>query len=174
MGGVVDSAAVVKDHALLKVWLGHVTDVDTVRSVVESEREAAEDLLGEIRYSRRGPRRSSWATPIWSSAAANDRSRARRGTPRAVRRLAGRATARTARMTRNPHAGEPFTDDDATIAAALEDVSVPALLCSLVHMTGDPSWIRGDIRPRSCRRRSTSSAGSPPTSRPTCAAAPCR
>jgi len=49
---------------------------------------------------------------------------------------------------RNPHAGEPFTDDDTTIAAALEDVSVPALLCSLVHMTGDPSWIRGDIRPR--------------------------
>jgi 4-hydroxyacetophenone monooxygenase len=51
-------------------------------------------------------------------------------------------------MTRNPHAGEPFTDDDAAIAAALDDVSVPALLCSLVHMTGDPSWIRGDIRPR--------------------------
>lgn len=43
---------------------------------------------------------------------------------------------------RNPHAGEPFADDDATIAAALEAVSVPALLCSLVHMTGDPSWIR--------------------------------
>src|SRR6478672_2195412 len=42
----------------------------------------------------------------------------------------------------NPHAGEPFSDDDATIAAALEDVSVPALLCSLVHMTGDASWIR--------------------------------
>ena len=48
---------------------------------------------------------------------------------------------------RNPHAGRPFTDDDAAIAAALEDVSVPALLCSLVHMTGDPSWIRGDLRP---------------------------
>ncbi|HEX7096757.1 MAG TPA: NAD(P)/FAD-dependent oxidoreductase [Acidimicrobiales bacterium] len=43
---------------------------------------------------------------------------------------------------RNPHAGEPFTDDDATIAAALEDVCVPALLCSLVHITGDASWIR--------------------------------
>ena len=43
---------------------------------------------------------------------------------------------------RNPHVGEPFTDDDAAIAAALEDVSVPVLLCSLVHMTGDPSWIR--------------------------------
>lgn len=42
---------------------------------------------------------------------------------------------------RNPHAGAPF-DDDATIAAALADVSVPALLLSLVHMTGDPSWIR--------------------------------
>jgi 4-hydroxyacetophenone monooxygenase len=43
---------------------------------------------------------------------------------------------------RNPHAGEPFDDDEATIAAALADVCVPALLCSLVHMTGDPSWIR--------------------------------
>ena len=49
---------------------------------------------------------------------------------------------------RNPHAGEPFTDGDDVVAAALNDVSVPALLCSLVHMTGDPSWIRGDIRPR--------------------------
>ena len=48
---------------------------------------------------------------------------------------------------RNPHAGRPFTDDDAAIAAALEDVSVPALLCSLVHITGDPSWIRCDLRP---------------------------
>jgi 4-hydroxyacetophenone monooxygenase len=50
--------------------------------------------------------------------------------------------------TRNPHAGEPFLDDDEAIAGALEDVSVPALLCSLVHMTGDPSWIRGDVQPR--------------------------
>src|SRR3984885_15969210 len=49
---------------------------------------------------------------------------------------------------RNPHAGQSFEDDDDAIAAALEDVSVPALLCSLVHMTGDPAWIRGDIRPR--------------------------
>ncbi len=49
---------------------------------------------------------------------------------------------------RNPHAGEPFSDGDEVIAAALNDVSVPALLCSLVHMTGDPSWIRGDIKPR--------------------------
>lgn len=49
---------------------------------------------------------------------------------------------------RNPHAGMPFSDDDATIAAALDDVSIPALLCSLVHLTGDPSWIRGDLRPQ--------------------------
>jgi len=41
----------------------------------------------------------------------------------------------------------PITDDDAAIAAALEDVSIPTLLCSMVHLTGDPSWIRSDIRP---------------------------
>ena len=49
---------------------------------------------------------------------------------------------------RNPHAGLPFADDDTAIAAALEDVCVPALMCSMVHMTGDPTWIRGEIRPR--------------------------
>ncbi len=49
---------------------------------------------------------------------------------------------------RNPHAGLPFVDDDTAIAAALEDVCVPALMCSMVHMTGDPTWIRGEIRPR--------------------------
>jgi 4-hydroxyacetophenone monooxygenase len=49
---------------------------------------------------------------------------------------------------RNIHAGAPITDDDAAIAAALADVSVPTLLCSLVHMTGDPSWIRGELRPQ--------------------------
>ena len=45
--------------------------------------------------------------------------------------------------TRNPHAGVPFTDGDEAVEAALAEVNVPALLCSLVHMTGDPSWIRG-------------------------------
>ncbi len=48
---------------------------------------------------------------------------------------------------RNPHAGAPFDDDDVTIARILEDLSIPALMCSMVHITGDPSWIRGDIRP---------------------------
>jgi 4-hydroxyacetophenone monooxygenase len=51
-------------------------------------------------------------------------------------------------MTRNAHAGEPIRDPDSTIATALRDCSVPALLCSLVHMTGEPAWIRGEIRPR--------------------------
>jgi 4-hydroxyacetophenone monooxygenase len=48
---------------------------------------------------------------------------------------------------RNRYAGEQITDDDATIAAALEDVSVPALLMSMVHMTGDPSYLRGEHVP---------------------------
>ena len=48
----------------------------------------------------------------------------------------------------NPHAGRPFTDDDAAIAAALEDVSIPALMCALVHITGDPSWVRSELRPQ--------------------------
>ncbi len=50
--------------------------------------------------------------------------------------------------TRNPHAGLPITDDDATIAAALEDVSIPTLMLSLVHMTGDASLIRGELKPQ--------------------------
>lgn len=42
---------VVKDHALLKLWLGHVSDAETLRAVVDSERRAAEDLVEGIRYS---------------------------------------------------------------------------------------------------------------------------
>jgi 4-hydroxyacetophenone monooxygenase len=48
---------------------------------------------------------------------------------------------------RNRFAGEPFDDGDDVIVRALEDMSVPALLCSLVHMSGDPSWVRGEIQP---------------------------
>lgn len=47
---------------------------------------------------------------------------------------------------RHLHAGQPITADDATIAHALEDVSIPALMCAMVHLTGDPSWIRGDFK----------------------------
>ena len=45
---------------------------------------------------------------------------------------------------RNPHAGQVFTDSDDEIAAALHDVSVPALLMSCVHMTDDEA-VRRDI-----------------------------
>lgn len=45
-------------------------------------------------------------------------------------------------MTRSFHAGSPFDTSDAAIAAALEQVSVPTLLLSLVHITGDPRFIR--------------------------------
>ncbi|MGH9080162.1 MAG: flavin-containing monooxygenase [Acidimicrobiales bacterium] len=40
-----------------------------------------------------------------------------------------------------------ITDDNDAIAAFLEDVSVPALMMSVVHMTGDPSILRRSCRP---------------------------
>ena len=46
-----------------------------------------------------------------------------------------------------PSAVLPITDDDAAIAAALEDLSVPTLLVSLVHLTGDASILAGPLRP---------------------------
>ena len=48
---------------------------------------------------------------------------------------------------RNPHAGQPFTTSDAEIAEALLDVSIPTLMLSLVHMSGDADLIRGVLRP---------------------------
>ena len=43
---------------------------------------------------------------------------------------------------RSRYAGQPFTTPTTEIAAALEEVSVPTLLLSLVHITGDPRFIR--------------------------------
>jgi 4-hydroxyacetophenone monooxygenase len=48
---------------------------------------------------------------------------------------------------RNPHAGQPFTTSDVQIAEALLDVSIPTLMLSLVHMSGDPGLIRGELKP---------------------------
>jgi 4-hydroxyacetophenone monooxygenase len=48
---------------------------------------------------------------------------------------------------RNPHAGEPFETSDSEIADALLDVSIPTLMLSLVHMSGDIEVIRGRLRP---------------------------
>lgn len=50
-------------------------------------------------------------------------------------------------MVRNPHAGQPFTSSDEEIAEALLDVSIPTLILSLVHISGDPSLIRGALKP---------------------------
>ena len=47
---------------------------------------------------------------------------------------------------RSRYAGRRFTTSTADIAAALEDVSIPTLLLSLVHITGDPWFIR-DFKP---------------------------
>jgi 4-hydroxyacetophenone monooxygenase len=48
---------------------------------------------------------------------------------------------------RNQHAGLPFDTPDDEIATALADVSIPTLMLSLVHMSGDPELIRGRLRP---------------------------
>jgi 4-hydroxyacetophenone monooxygenase len=41
----------------------------------------------------------------------------------------------------------PFTSSDAEIAAALEDVSIPALLLSCVHMSGSAALLDGPLKP---------------------------
>jgi 4-hydroxyacetophenone monooxygenase len=43
----------------------------------------------------------------------------------------------------------PVIDDDLTIKAALQEAHVPSLMMALVHLTGDVSILRGDIRPSS-------------------------
>jgi 4-hydroxyacetophenone monooxygenase len=45
------------------------------------------------------------------------------------------------------HPVEPIREDDATIARALESASIPTLMMSLIHVTGDASLLRGPIRP---------------------------
>ncbi|MDY6997538.1 MAG: NAD(P)/FAD-dependent oxidoreductase [Actinomycetota bacterium] len=45
-------------------------------------------------------------------------------------------------MTRTFHSGAPFSTPTSEIAAALEEVSIPTLLLSMVHLTGDPRFIR--------------------------------
>ncbi|MDT5409681.1 MAG: 4-hydroxyacetophenone monooxygenase, partial [Mycobacterium sp.] len=45
-------------------------------------------------------------------------------------------------MVRSRYAGQPFTTSTTDIAAALEQVSIPTLLLSLLHITGDPHFIR--------------------------------
>ena len=40
-----------------------------------------------------------------------------------------------------------ITEPDEFIKTALEEANIPALMVSLVHVTGDMNIIRGDIRP---------------------------
>jgi 4-hydroxyacetophenone monooxygenase len=49
-------------------------------------------------------------------------------------------------MTRRS-AEAPVTEDDAFLAAALQQASVPTLMMSIIHLTGDASLLRGTIRP---------------------------
>lgn len=42
---------------------------------------------------------------------------------------------------------EPITADDATLERALADAHIPSLMVSLVHVTGDVTPLRGEIRP---------------------------
>lgn len=51
---------------------------------------------------------------------------------------------------RMPPEGLPITADDAAIAAALEEASIPVLMLSMLHMTGDASILDGPIRPQGC------------------------
>ena len=45
------------------------------------------------------------------------------------------------------HTIEPIIGDDQTIRDAIESAHLPSLLSALVHITGDPSHIRGPVRP---------------------------
>ncbi len=47
-----------------------------------------------------------------------------------------------------PPADEPIREDDEFIAAALQSASIPALMMSLVHVSGDTGLLDGSIRPR--------------------------
>lgn len=53
-----------------------------------------------------------------------------------------------ARLGRRHLTVEPITADDDTIAAYLQQLSVPALIAAVVQITGDPCWLRGPARPR--------------------------
>lgn len=50
-------------------------------------------------------------------------------------------------MTHSARTRFRITEDDAFIERALQDASIPTLMMSLVHVTGDASLLRGPIRP---------------------------
>ena len=42
---------------------------------------------------------------------------------------------------------QPITEGDDVIKAAIEEAHWPSLIAALVHVTGDPSLVSGDIKP---------------------------
>ncbi|MDZ7782008.1 MAG: NAD(P)/FAD-dependent oxidoreductase [Halioglobus sp.] len=50
-------------------------------------------------------------------------------------------------MTHAGQSGHEIPEDDALIARALEDASIPTLMMSMIHMSGDTSLLDGPIRP---------------------------
>ena len=71
-------------------------------------------------------------------------------TPCVTHAARGASTLTTVNDVRNPHAGEPFTDDDATIAAALEDVGSRAAVLARAH-DGRSVVDPGTVRSGACR-----------------------
>ena len=50
--------------------------------------------------------------------------------------------------TKGPSSVLPIVEDDETLARALADASVPALMMSMIHLSGDASILDGVIRPK--------------------------
>jgi 4-hydroxyacetophenone monooxygenase len=50
-------------------------------------------------------------------------------------------------MPATPQSGFSIPEDDALIARALEDASIPTLMMSMIHMSGDASLLDGALRP---------------------------
>ncbi|MDE2013966.1 MAG: 4-hydroxyacetophenone monooxygenase, partial [Alphaproteobacteria bacterium] len=46
-----------------------------------------------------------------------------------------------------PNRIKPIADSDEAIARALEDAHLPSLMAAMVHVTGEASPLRGDIKP---------------------------
>ena len=44
----------------------------------------------------------------------------------------------------------PITDDDQAIAEALKEASIPTLMLSMIHMSGNSNLLDGDLRPHAC------------------------
>ena len=66
-------------------------------------------------------------------------------------------------------AGEPIGDDDASIARALEEASIPCLMMSMIHMSGDTTLLDGDLRPLMCFLNETPVRDVTRKARPKCA-----